>query len=92
MGLIGEQIDNGVDLLETILPVLEQLAIDKVWPVQVAGRKAVAIWMERKRQWDGEFDAKREMEEGTSSKLEAFDESYNKFPRVRPISASKTVH
>lgn len=35
-----------------LMPALEELATDKVWAVQVAGRKALGIWNERIKQWN----------------------------------------
>lgn len=53
LALIGEQIDqNGVTVLERVLKQLENLATDKVWAVQVTGRKAVAVWRNRKKEWE----------------------------------------
>jgi hypothetical protein len=52
LSMIGEQIDqNGVNVCERILKTLENLATDKVWAVQVTGRKAVAVWRRKKKEW-----------------------------------------
>jgi hypothetical protein len=58
LGLIGEQIQNGADLEDRVKSVLDELATDKVWAVQVAGRKAQAIWVARAKKWREEFEAK----------------------------------
>jgi hypothetical protein len=34
------------------------LATDKVWAVQVSGRKAVAVWKKKKKEWESEYNAK----------------------------------
>lgn len=36
------------------------MATDKVWAVQAPGRKALQIWISKKRQWDEQFLAKNE--------------------------------
>lgn len=51
LGLIGEQIQNGADLEERVRNALEELATDKVWAVQVAGRKAQGVWIAKGKKW-----------------------------------------
>jgi hypothetical protein len=34
---------------EKVIKLLEDLATDKVWAVQVSGRKAVAVWKRKKK-------------------------------------------
>lgn len=34
-----------------MIKLLEDLATDKVWAVQVSGRKAIAIWKAKKKEW-----------------------------------------
>jgi hypothetical protein len=53
LALLGEQIDNnGIAIYEKIIKVIENLATDKVWAVQVTGRKALAVWRKKKKEWD----------------------------------------
>ena len=39
---------------------LENLATDKVWAVQVTGRKALAVWRKKKKEWEQDYSAKQE--------------------------------
>jgi hypothetical protein len=34
-----------------VIKMLEDLATDKVWAVQVSGRKAVTVWKKKKKEW-----------------------------------------
>ena len=34
------------------------MATDKVWAVQAPGRKALQIWVAKKKIWDEQFNAK----------------------------------
>jgi len=53
LGVIGQQIDrNGVEVYDKVIKILNDLATDKVWAVQAPGRKAVQIWVAKKKQWD----------------------------------------
>jgi hypothetical protein len=38
--------------MEKVLKQLENLSTDKVWAVQVTGRKAVTVWRNRKKEWE----------------------------------------
>ena len=59
--LIGSQIDrNGLPIYDKIIRIIEDVATDKVWAVQVTGRKALATWRARKKEWDQEFMERNE--------------------------------
>lgn len=61
LALIGEQIDqNGVSIQERVIKVIENLATDKVWAVQVTGRKAFNIWKKKAKEWENEYIAKNQ--------------------------------
>ena len=48
--LIGNQIDRtGVAIDDRIIKILEDIATDKVWAVQITGRKALATWRMKKK-------------------------------------------
>lgn len=50
LALIGDQLDqNGVAVQEKVIKALEGLATDKVWAVQVTGRKALNVWKNKKK-------------------------------------------
>ena len=50
---IGNDIDrNGLQVYERVHAVLANMASDKVWAVQVTGRKALATWRKKKQEWD----------------------------------------
>jgi hypothetical protein len=52
LGLIGDQIDkNGLQIYNKIIKCLEDQATDKVWAVQVTGRKALATWRRKREEW-----------------------------------------
>ena len=54
--IIGEQIDkNGVTIYDKVMKLLGDMATDKVWAVQAPGRRAIAIWKNNKKKWDGDF-------------------------------------
>ena len=37
------------------MKLLGDMATDKVWAVQAPGRRAIAIWKNNKKKWDGDF-------------------------------------
>lgn len=97
LGLIGEQIQNGADLEEKVKPVLEEMATDKVWAVQVAGRKAQNVWAAKGKAWREEFEGKRERRGsgaadilGEEAQSDSVDMSYNKFPKQLPTRMNKS--
>lgn len=59
LSLIGEQLDqNGVAVQDRVARLLEGLATDKVWAVQSTGRKALAVWKRKRKEWEMEYEAK----------------------------------
>lgn len=52
-----------------VIKILEDLATDKVWAVQVTGRKALNVWRKKKEDWEKEFLDKQEMYNGNDREL-----------------------
>ena len=47
-------------MLPKVIKPLENLATDKVWAVQVTGRKALAVWRKKRKEWEQDYSAKQE--------------------------------
>ena len=91
LALIGEQVDqNGVAVQERVVRLLEDLATDKVWAVQVSGRKAVGVWKKKKKEWEAEYNVKNEQVFNYPSAegfYEPEEEKPAKWAKPRPVTA-----